>query len=108
MLDLRERPERPQLRVRERAAEQSTTMADHQQAAIRVLANELHRLNQAVVSAVEMGISVEIVRSARHHSGDGNWGDLLVPVIMMAQRDQAASTSMEAPQTKAKASTGKG
>jgi hypothetical protein len=22
------------------------------------------------------------VRSARHHGGDGNWGDLLIPVIV--------------------------
>jgi hypothetical protein len=25
---------------------------------------------------------VELVRSARHHGGDGNWGDLLIPVIV--------------------------
>ncbi len=52
------------------------------QAAIRVLANDLHRLNQAVMKAVEAGVSVELVRSARHHGGDGNWGDLLIPVVV--------------------------
>jgi hypothetical protein len=25
---------------------------------------------------------VELVRSARHHGGDGNWGDLLIPVVV--------------------------
>ena len=51
-------------------------MSTDQQAAIRILANDLHRLNQAVMKAVEAGVSVELVRSARHHGGDGNWGDL--------------------------------
>jgi hypothetical protein len=69
-------------RVKERAEEQALTMNQEQQAAIRVVANDLHRLNQAVMKAVEAGISVELVRSARHHGGDGNWGDLLIPVIV--------------------------
>jgi hypothetical protein len=47
-----------------------------------MLANDLHRLNQSVMKAVEAGVSVELVRSARHHSGEGNWGDLLIPVIV--------------------------
>ncbi|TIT01821.1 MAG: hypothetical protein E5W72_18580 [Mesorhizobium sp.] len=69
-------------RVKERAEEQATTMNVDQQATIRMLANDLHRLNQSVMKAVEAGVSVELVRSARHHGGDGNWGDLLIPVIV--------------------------
>lgn len=69
-------------RVKERAEEQATTMSVDQQATIRMLANDLHRLNQSVMKAVEAGVSVELVRSARHHGGDGNWGDLLIPVIV--------------------------
>lgn len=69
-------------RVKERAEEQSTSMSTDQQSAIRMLANDLHRLNQSVMKAVEAGVSVELVRSARHHGGDGNWGDLLIPVIV--------------------------
>jgi hypothetical protein len=69
-------------RVKERAEEQATTMNVDQQATIRTLANDLHRLNQSVMKAVEAGVSVELVRSARHHGGDGNWGDLLIPVIV--------------------------
>jgi hypothetical protein len=72
----------PKTRVKERAEEQSSAMNGDQQAAIRMVANDLHRLNQAVMKAVETGISVELVRSARHHSGNGNWGDLLIPVIV--------------------------
>lgn len=69
-------------RVKERAEEQATSMNVDQQATIRMLANDLHRLNQSLMKAVEAGVSVELVRSARHHGGDGNWGDLLIPVIV--------------------------
>ena len=69
-------------RVKERAEEQSSSMSDDQQAVIRMVANDLHRLNQSVMKAVEAGVSVELVRSARHHGGKGNWGDLLIPVIV--------------------------
>ena len=74
---------RPQ--VKQRAEEQASTMSTDQQAAIRILANDLHRLNQAVMHAVEAGVSVELVRSARHHGGKGNWGDLLIPVVVTQQ-----------------------
>lgn len=72
--------------VKERAEEQSTSMTTEQQAAIRMVANDLHRLNQAVMKAVDAGVSVELVRSARHHGGEGNWGDLLIPVIVTQGR----------------------
>ena len=74
---------RPQ--VKQRAEEQTSAMNTDQQAAIRVLANDLHRLNQAVMNAVEAGVSVELVSSARHHGGNGNWGDLLIPVVVTKQ-----------------------
>ncbi len=73
-------------RVKERAEEQSSAMDADQQAAIRSLANDLHRLNHSVMKAVDAGVSVELVRSARHHGGDGNWGDLLIPVIVTQGR----------------------
>ncbi|MEF0944230.1 SMc00767 family acetate metabolism repressor [Rhizobium sp. BR 362] len=76
-------------RISERTEEQSSTMNADQQAVIRMLANELHRLNQIVMDAVEAGVSVELVRSARHHSGNGNWGDLLTPVIVANASRQA-------------------
>ncbi|AKI02090.1 hypothetical protein IMCC20628_03401 [Hoeflea sp. IMCC20628] len=75
-----------QTRVKERAEEQSSAMDADQQAAIRSLANDLHRLNHSVMKAVDAGVSVELVRSARHHGGDGNWGDLLIPVIVTQGR----------------------
>lgn len=72
-------------RVKERAEEQSTSMTADQQSMIRMLANDLHRLNLSVMKAVDAGVSVELVRSARHHGGDGNWGDLLIPVIVASR-----------------------
>jgi len=72
----------PQTRVKERAEEQASAMTSDQQAMIRILANDLHRLNHTIMKAVDAGVSVEVIRSARHHGGDGNWGDLLVPVIV--------------------------
>jgi len=68
--------------VKERAEALTTEMSDPQQAAIRSLAHDLHRLNQAVVRCVESGLSVELQRTARHHAEGGYWGDLLVPVVM--------------------------
>ena len=78
--------ERPKTHVTDRAEEQSSSMGADQQTAIRMLANDLHRLNQSVMKCVESGVSVELVRSARHHGGDGNWGDLLIPVIVTQGR----------------------
>lgn len=75
-----------QTRVKERAEEQSTAMTTDQQALIRMVANDLHRLNHSVMKAVDAGVSVELIRSARHHGGDGNWGDLLIPVIVTQGR----------------------
>jgi hypothetical protein len=82
-------------RVKERAEEQSSAMSSQQQSAIRMVANDLHRLNQAVMNAVEAGVSVELVRSARHHCGNGNWGDLLIPVIVTNQQMPKFSDAAE-------------
>ena len=68
--------------VKERAEAMASEMSEDQQTAIRMLANELHRLNQAVVKAVDSGLSVELQRTARHHSDGGYWGDLLVPIVV--------------------------
>ena len=68
--------------VKERSEEMASAMDADEQAAIRMVANDLHRLNQSVMKAVEAGVSVELIRSARHHSGNGNWGDLLTPIIV--------------------------
>ncbi len=71
-----------QTKVKERAEALTSTMTDEQQAAIRALGNDLHRLNQTVMRCVETGLSVELQRTARHHAEGGYWGDLLVPVVV--------------------------
>jgi hypothetical protein len=71
-----------QTSIKERTNAMAEGKEPDAEAAIRMLANDLHRLNQSVMRAVDAGVSVELIRSARHHCGDGNWGDLLVPVIV--------------------------
>jgi len=71
-----------QTNVKERAEALTSEMSDPQQAAIRSLAHDLHRLNQAVVRCVESGLSVELQRTARHHAEGGYWGDLMVPIVV--------------------------
>ena len=68
--------------VKDRAVDQSTTMNEKQRVAINRLANELHRLNNAVIAAVDQGISVELQRGARHHAEGGFWGDLMIPIVV--------------------------
>jgi len=71
-----------QTHVKDRAEAQTTTMSERQTQAIRLLANELHRLNNAVIAAVESGLSVELQRGARHHAEGGFWGDLMIPIVV--------------------------
>lgn len=65
-----------------RVDELATEMTREQEAAVRILANELHRVNAAVQNCVEQGLSVELQRVMRHHSEDGFWGDMIVPIIV--------------------------
>ncbi len=52
-----------------------------QEKAIQRLASELHRLNNTVIEAVNLGVSVELMRASRYHNDKGAWGDMLVPII---------------------------
>ena len=52
--------------VKDRAEAQSATMNDKQRDAIKRLANDLHRLNNSMIYAVNAGISVELQRGSRH------------------------------------------
>ncbi len=68
--------------VKERAEAQTSSMNETQSEAVRRLANDLHRLNTAVIAAVEAGLSIELQRGARHHAEGGYWGDLMIPIVM--------------------------
>jgi hypothetical protein len=76
------KPEITKPEMKNRVDELASEMSPEQQAAIRILANELHRVNGAVMNCVEQGLSVELQRVMRHHSGDGYWGDMIVPIIV--------------------------
>lgn len=56
-------------------------MTEDREMAIRQIANSLHRLNDAVIAAVNAGVSVELMRASRYHNEEGAWGDMLVPII---------------------------
>ncbi|MEP6827694.1 MAG: hypothetical protein ABJA10_06440 [Aestuariivirga sp.] len=71
-----------QTHVKDRAEAQTSNMNDKQSEAIRRLANDLHRLNNAVIAAVDSGLSVELQRGARHHAEGGYWGDLMIPIVV--------------------------
>ncbi len=71
-----------QTHVRDRAEAQTSSMNEKQSQAIRQLANELHKLNNAVIAAVDAGLSVELQRGARHHAEGGFWGDLMIPIVV--------------------------
>ena len=57
-------------------------LTDAQMDCIEAVASELDRLNAAIRAAVDAGLSVELQRSERHHSGAGCWGDVMRPVIV--------------------------
>ena len=71
-----------QTHVKDRAEAQTSSMNEAQSDAIRRLAGELHRLNNAVIAAVDTGLSIELQRGARHHAEGGYWGDLMIPIVM--------------------------
>ena len=49
--------------------------------ALNRVSDEVHRLNGAIIGAVEAGLTVELRRASRHHSAAGHWGDQSVPVV---------------------------
>ncbi|WP_448191156.1 SMc00767 family acetate metabolism repressor [Azospirillum sp. sgz301742] len=63
------------------APDDRSELTAEQESAVRIVANSLHRLNEAVVKCVDAGITVELMRTARYHNETGNWGDQLTPVI---------------------------
>ena len=60
----------------------SLALTDRQMECIDAVAEQIDRLNAAVRAAVDSGLSVELQRSERHHSGQGCWGDVMKPVIV--------------------------
>jgi hypothetical protein len=51
-----------------------------------MVANSLHRLNDAIVKAADTGLTIELMRASRYHAGSGSWGDQMVPIIERNRR----------------------
>jgi hypothetical protein len=58
-----------------------SSFSGSQDSALRMVANSLHRLNEAIVRAADAGLTVELMRASRYHGGNGAWGDQMVPII---------------------------
>lgn len=63
------------------AEDEGEGMTAEQESAMRIMANNLHRLNESVAKCVEAGLTIQLVRTARYHSEAGQWGDQLTPVV---------------------------
>jgi hypothetical protein len=64
----------------------NTNETDHERA-VRRVADAVHRANEAILRAVDAGVSVELIRVSRYHDGRGNWGDQIVPTIREAKAE---------------------
>lgn len=56
-------------------------MTQEQENALKIMANNLHRLNESVARCVDAGLTIQLMRTARYHSEAGGWGDQLTPVV---------------------------
>lgn len=62
--------------------------------AVHRVAEAAHRLNEAVLKALEAGYTVELIRVSRAHDGAGNWGDQIVPTVRVrGEADPAAAAA---------------
>lgn len=52
---------------------------------IRKVADTLHRLNQQITTAVDAGVTIELMRGSRFHNGRGQWGDQMIPIVKIAE-----------------------
>jgi len=48
---------------------------------IKKIADAMHRLNEAIRQGVDAGLTIELIRVSRCHSGSGNWGDQMIPLL---------------------------
>ncbi len=62
----------------------SGELEPRQAAAVAALREQIAKVNAAVAMAVDTGLTIELVRSSRHHSGQSTWGDQMSPKVMPA------------------------
>lgn len=58
---------------------------------IRRVAETLHRLNQQITTAVDAGVTIELIRGSRFHNGLGQWGDQMIPIVKVPEDHQERS-----------------
>ena len=61
------------------------TVAPEHDGAMKEIAEAVSRVNEAILRAVNAGVTVEMVRAARCHDGRGNWGDQMAPAVSAAK-----------------------
>jgi hypothetical protein len=65
--------------------------------AMRHVSEAVRRINAAISSAVDSGISVELVRHSRCHDQKGNWGDQVMPAILKSPAEGSGQGSHSKP-----------
>ena len=62
--------------------DEPTQFDQAREAALRGVADAVHRLNRAITQAVDCGLTIELMRASRyHHPEGGRWGDQMVPIV---------------------------
>lgn len=49
--------------------------------AVKRVQEAIDRTNAEICNAVDLGLTVELVRASRCHDQNGNWGDQMIPSI---------------------------
>jgi hypothetical protein len=63
-------------------------VAPEHEDALKDIAEAVSRVNEAILRAVNAGVTVEMIRAARCHDGRGNWGDQMAPAVHDSCRPQ--------------------
>jgi hypothetical protein len=53
----------------------------HQEAGLNAVRALTEQLNSAIARAVEMGVTIEVTRSSRHHTAQCSWGDQIALAV---------------------------
>jgi len=83
-LTIRERPPHPAPAPEPqstRGTDDGEAFTADQDSKIRIITNNLHRLNDSIAEAVAAGLTVEIKRASRFHCGSGQWGDQIYLIV---------------------------
>jgi hypothetical protein len=60
----------------------TNSLSHEQECLLNSIRNKLNDVNTAIREAVDSGLSVELVRTHRHHQTGGYWGDIMAPAVV--------------------------